>query len=190
MVIDKACQNYVQCVRGGKKPKLVTFNLSARDLYSKEMEEILPQYLSYHNIKPEKMGVELTETSVMHEPEKGFERLNRLADKGVKVLLDDFGTGHSSLSYLSRAPAGTIVKIDREFLKGVPNNTQNSKLVTAMTRLVHSLGMQVLAEGIENKEQESYIRGVGADYTQGFLYGKPAPAEQITEMISRKPCYL
>jgi len=108
--------------------------------------------------------------------------LTQLDDIGIRILIDDFGTGYSSLSRLKELPARTL-KIDQSFMRDIPENTDNGSLVRAMIAMAHSLNMQVIAEGIENKQQLKFLVEQECDEIQGYLISRPVPAAQFKKLI-------
>ena len=117
----------------------------------------------------------------MVDPERASQLLRKLHAMGVRISIDDFGTGYSSLSYLKRFPA-QAVKIDRSFISGLPSDGDDSAITQAVIAMAHSLGLQVVAEGVETAEQLALLRKLGCDEAQGYLLGRPVPA---SEMVSR-----
>ena len=105
---------------------------------------------------------------------------------GVRVAIDDFGIGYASLSYLKRFPASTV-KIDREFVAGLPDNRGDAAIVNAVALLAHSLGMTVVAEGVETARQADFLRQAGCDQAQGYLLGRPVPPEHVAQQLGSEP---
>ncbi|HSJ48533.1 MAG TPA: EAL domain-containing protein, partial [Gammaproteobacteria bacterium] len=121
------------------------------------------------------LAIEVTETAFMDDLDRAEQVLTEVRDLGVQVYLDDFGTGFSSLSYLSRLPVD-VLKIDRTFIHDLPDDARAGSLVRAIIALAHSLGLKVIAEGVETREQADWLQARGCDLLQGFLYSLPAPA--------------
>ena len=119
----------------------------------------------------------------MGNPENAIDVLRELNRLGVRVSIDDFGTGYSSLSYLRRFPLSEI-KIDRSFVQSLESNLEDRAIVRAIVTLAHSLQLTVVAEGVANVEQLRFLRQIGCDQYQGFLFSEPVPAETISEMLA------
>src|SRR5678815_4466056 len=115
------------------------------------------------------LELELTEGSIMKDPEQAIEKLNALRKMGIKIAIDDFGTGYSSLSYLKRFPIDTL-KIDKSFVNDVCTDPNDAAIVRAIVTLGHSLGLMVIAEGVETHGQLDYVNSIGCDVVQGFLF--------------------
>lgn len=136
-------------------------------------------------VDPSCLILEITESTLMHSQEKTERSLQVLRDKGVRFSIDDFGTGFSSLSYLTRFPVSSI-KIDKSFVWTIGHPTgaaHDQKLVTAMIHLAHSIGLKVVAEGVENDSQFEFLKQAGCDVVQGYLTGKPMPAEAMLALL-------
>jgi EAL domain-containing protein (putative c-di-GMP-specific phosphodiesterase class I) len=134
--------------------------------------------LAETGLDPAQMELELTETSIMENAELAVRLLTEIRGLGVKIAIDDFGTGYSSLSYLKRLPID-IVKLDRSFVMGATTDPDDAALVMAIVTLAHNLRLRVIAEGVETDEQLAFLRLLRCDEGQGYLFGKPMPAEQF-----------
>ena len=128
------------------------------------------------------LAIEVTETAFMDDLERAEQVLKDVRELGVQVYLDDFGTGFSSLTYLNRLPVDAL-KIDRSFIQGLPDDSRAGSLVRAIIALAHSLGLKVIAEGVETREQADWLQARGCDLLQGFLYSRPAPAESMRGQV-------
>jgi EAL domain-containing protein (putative c-di-GMP-specific phosphodiesterase class I) len=129
-------------------------------------------------VDPSLIEFEITETALMHDPEEAAETLNHLLTLGVQLSIHDFGTGYSSLNYLKRFPLGKL-KIDLSFVREITRSPADEAIARAVTHLGHSLGMQVLAEGVETEEQCAILRRIGCDEIQGYLISKPLPPDEF-----------
>jgi diguanylate cyclase (GGDEF)-like protein len=161
----------------------VAVNLTAIDLLDANLPKRLKTLLQAQGVAPDRLCVELTESTVMADPERARSVLARIAAAGVSVSIDDFGTGHSSLAYLKDLPVQEV-KIDRSFIADMSVSRTNRMIVKAMIQLVHSLGHQVVAEGVEDPQIHTELRGLGCDYGQGYLYGRPQPLEAVEELLA------
>lgn len=162
----------------------VSVNISARQLIHPDLVEEISKVLSQTRVNPNCLKLELTESILLEHPEFSLQVLQQLRDLGLRICIDDFGTGYSSLSYLHRLPANTL-KIDRSFVSGLDQGTQQSQLVPTIINLAQILGMDVIAEGVESPNQYQILKGLGCDYAQGYLISRPLSAAKATEQIQR-----
>ena len=140
------------------------------------------EILKETNLDPRWLELELTESSIMKEPEQAIEKLHELKLMGIKVAIDDFGTGYSSLNYLKRFPIDTL-KIDRAFVADVCKDPHDTAIVRAIITLGHALDLTVIAEGVETQEQLQYLSSLGCDAVQGFLFSKSLTASAFEELL-------
>jgi EAL domain-containing protein (putative c-di-GMP-specific phosphodiesterase class I) len=160
-------------------------NLSARQFASETLIEDLVRALEAHDIEPSQFEVELTESALMADPERANQVLRQVDAMGVRISIDDFGTGYSSLSYLKRFPARTV-KIDRSFIRGLPGDTNDAAITQAVIAMAHSLGLAVVAEGVECETQLQTLREMGCDEVQGYLLGRPMPPADLALRMERR----
>ena len=165
------------------RPFQLWVNLSARQLASRALVPLVAETLEETRLRPNELCLEVTENAVMLEPEVGIQRLRALADLGVTLAIDDFGTGYSSLAYLRRLPV-RLVKLDRSFVQGLGRSREDEAIATAVVSLAHTLGKEVVAEGVERPGQLERLRAVGCDYVQGF-YLLP-PQDDLVAQVSRR----
>ncbi|BAO43718.1 signal transduction protein [Thiolapillus brandeum] len=161
----------------------LSVNLSVRQRDKGFGAGMLKQILDESGLDAQYLMLEITENLLLKESDQAIQWLYSLKECGVKLAIDDFGTGYSSLSYLKRFPVDTL-KVDRSFIQDLPEGKDDVSLVTAMVAMADSLGIGVVAEGVETEEQRLFLREVGCDYMQGFLFGKPLPAAQMEERLS------
>jgi EAL domain-containing protein (putative c-di-GMP-specific phosphodiesterase class I)/CRP-like cAMP-binding protein len=152
----------------------VSVNLSARQLTGDNLVDDVIAIIARHNMPPESLKLELTETVMVEQPALAMNILSRLIELGFKLALDDYGTGYSGLDTLQRYPVGTL-KLDRAFVAPMLTSTQSLEIVRSSITLAHTLGMSVVAEGIETRETRDALAELGCDYGQGWLFGKPVP---------------
>ncbi|MCU1484802.1 MAG: diguanylate cyclase [Actinomycetia bacterium] len=157
-------------------------NVSARQLASPMLVEVVRTAVESFLPAPACLGLEITETDIVPDDDLSRKTMEDLTDLGVRIAIDDFGTGFASLSYLWRFPA-QVVKIDRSFVRRLDEEREATVLVAAMIQLAHSLGKTTVAEGVETEEQLARLRSLGCDAVQGYLLGRPAPADQIQLLL-------
>jgi diguanylate cyclase (GGDEF)-like protein len=162
----------------------MSVNLSARNLLDAELPQRVAEILDRHNMPPDRLIVEVTESAAMTDPHRAVTVLRALRDAGVGVSVDDFGTGNASIEYLAKLPA-TELKIDRSFITDILEDPRTEAIVRSTIDLARNLGLTVVAEGIETEAVLSHLLGLGCDTGQGYLISRPQPAEQLTSMLSR-----
>ena len=161
----------------------IAVNLTAIDLLDADLSDRLATLLSENDVAPNRLCIELTEGTVMADPERARSILVDIAGAGIHISIDDFGTGHSSLAYLKDLPVHEV-KIDRSFIADMATSRNNRMIAKATIQLVHSLGLQVVAEGVEDVEVHSELRGLGCDYAQGYFYGQPESLEAVEQLLA------
>jgi EAL domain-containing protein (putative c-di-GMP-specific phosphodiesterase class I) len=162
----------------------ISFNLSPRQLWQPEMVEKVLAHLTKAEVDPDQVVIEITESSVMTDPERSQKILWDLHARGIRLAIDDFGTGYSSLSRLKHMPVHTL-KIDRSFVMDLPDDEDAGNMVSAIIQLAHSLGMSPLAEGIETREQWEFLLARGCTLGQGYLFSRPVPADEIMALYQQ-----
>jgi diguanylate cyclase (GGDEF)-like protein len=160
----------------------VAANLSARNLQDPELPNKIWAILAKWGVPPSRLEVEITESTIMIDGGQATEVLRRLNAMGVKVAIDDFGTGHSSLSNLKRLPVD-ILKIDKSFVRHMADNEDDLVIVKSTIDLAHNLGLQVVAEGVENEEIWNHLAALGCDSAQGFHRGRPMQPQEVPWMV-------
>jgi EAL domain-containing protein (putative c-di-GMP-specific phosphodiesterase class I) len=157
----------------------VSVNLSAANLDVPDLTDRVAYALSTTGLSAHCLVLELTETVMMRDVAVTSARLEELRELGVKIAIDDFGTGYSSLGYLRDIPVD-VLKVDRSFIDGMEGNTRQQELVSAVIQLGHTLGLKVVAEGVETEDQLGLLMRMGARYAQGYYLGRPGPADQLS----------
>ena len=160
----------------------IAVNLSATQFRHQNLVEVIRSALAAEDLDPRCLEIELTESAVMTNPEESVGVLKQLRKMGVTVAVDDFGTGYSSLSYLRRFPIDKL-KIDRSFVRDLATSRTDESIVRAIISLAHSVGLQVVAEGVETEEQLRCVRTLGCDHWQGYYCCEPQPAELFGAML-------
>lgn len=181
-VVQQACRQITAWLAEGLPPFSVAVNVSAVQFSKPELLSTIVNALEESRIDPGMLELEITETAMMKDSETTMGTLRQLRHVGVSVSLDDFGTGYSSLSYVSRFPLDSL-KIDRTFVAGLDSSEESAGIVNAIIAMAHSLGLTVVAEGVETEEQANLLRSMGCDQLQGFLYGRPVPATEVSRLI-------
>ncbi|WP_053979287.1 GGDEF domain-containing response regulator [Marinagarivorans algicola] len=151
-------------------------NIPANYCYSKSITRSVEDSIAQHQVDPTRVELEITESTLMLYPERSVALLNRLHDKGLRIAVDDFGTGYSSMAYLTKLPLDTL-KIDKHFFLDNARDSRNKKVISAVTALGHSLGLDIIAEGVETEAELSLASNVGCDLLQGFYFGKPSSVQ-------------
>jgi diguanylate cyclase (GGDEF)-like protein/PAS domain S-box-containing protein len=183
-VLETACRQQAAWAAKGL-PMQVAINLSVRQFRQPQLCERLAALLRQTGVRPGHIELEITESEAMAEPEHAASLLAELAALGVRLALDDFGTGHSSLSYLKVLPIQRI-KIDREFVRHVPRQKGDANLVRAVIALAHTLGLEVVAEGVESQEQLDFLQANRCQVYQGWLTAKAMPADELEAWLHRR----
>ncbi|HEX7177127.1 MAG TPA: EAL domain-containing protein [Pyrinomonadaceae bacterium] len=164
-------------------PFFISVNLSSKQFAQPNLIEQVDNILKRTSLNPRSLKLEITESAVMDNIDKTTEMLKQLRQLGVQLSIDDFGTGYSSLSYLHRFPIDTL-KIDRSFVTRMVDNSENTEIVRTIVMLAQTLGMDVVAEGVETKEQLALLRQLGCEYGQGYYFSKPVTAAEAERIIS------
>jgi EAL domain-containing protein (putative c-di-GMP-specific phosphodiesterase class I) len=185
-VIQAACRQIRDWCNAGLQAPSVAVNLSVRQLASDSLIEDFERALAQFGVAPSQLQIELTESALMTDPERALQLLQDLKRLGLEIAIDDFGTGYSSLSYLKRFPADTV-KIDRSFIRGLPSDADDVAITQAVIAMAHSLGLSVVAEGVETAEQLSLLRDLRCDQAQGYHLGRPMPADDLAARLEALP---
>ena len=178
LVMNAACAQTRRWHTEGFRKLRIAVNVSARQFRDRTFADRLVEVLCESRLDPQCVELEITETTIIENFESAIALLTDLRRMGIRISIDDFGTGYSSLSYLKHLPVDTV-KLDRSFVIGTTTDSRDAALVMAVITLAHSLGLRVIAEGIETESQREFLRLLRCDEGQGFLLGRPAPAEVI-----------
>ncbi len=182
-VLLTACAQASAWRRAGHPLARMAVNLSSRQLEKKDFPRRLAEILEHTGLEPGCLELELTESTLMQDRDETVEMLRALKAMGVRLSIDDFGTGYSSLGYLMRFPLDAL-KIDRSFLNGIPGESDHAAIASAIIAMSKSLGLMVVAEGVETEAQVEFLRQKGCDEMQGFLLGKPMPADELVRLLA------
>jgi diguanylate cyclase (GGDEF)-like protein len=183
-VLREACRQAAEWRGRGIGPIHVAVNLSARQFADPRLHESILDALEDAGLPGEFLELELTESMVMRHPEQAVRWLSAIKRTGVRLSIDDFGTGYSSLAYLNRFPIDTV-KIDRSFIRNVPDSHSDTQITSAVIALGHSLGLSVIAEGAETQKQIDFLRQEGCDEVQGYFFSRPIPAADVEAFLGR-----
>ncbi|MCA0971829.1 sensor domain-containing phosphodiesterase [Halobacillus litoralis] len=181
-ILEKAVHQAIELDHQGMGDICVSVNISAIEFQHPEFLTHVKRVVYESGISPEKLRLEITETMAMDHEDYTIENLHHLQDLGVTVALDDFGTGYSSLKYLSLFPIQCL-KIDRSFIRNVESNPKNGAIVQSIVDLAENLDLEVIAEGVETKEELRHLTAIGNQIIQGYYYSKPLPANELLSWI-------
>ncbi|MFC5477760.1 EAL domain-containing protein [Massilia suwonensis] len=184
-VLGQTMALLAQWQREGLEDLRLAVNLSARQFSGSTLLARLDELVAQHGIDPSQLELEITETAAMRDPEATRQLLRQLRTRGFKLAIDDFGTGYSSLAYLKLFAIDRI-KIDRGFVQDIEHNPNDAVIVAATIGLAHSLGLTVVAEGVETEAQWGFLRDKQGDEAQGYLFARPMPAREFREFIRRQ----
>ncbi|HEY4422712.1 MAG TPA: EAL domain-containing protein [Pyrinomonadaceae bacterium] len=181
-VMRAACAQNKNWQDKGLQQMRMSVNFSARQFQQPTFITDVSHILKETNLDPRWLELELTESSIMKDPDEAIEKLHELKLMGISVAIDDFGTGYSSLNYLKRFPIDTL-KIDKTFVSDICKDPHDTAIVRAVINLGHALDLTVVAEGVETKEQLQYLSALECDVVQGFLFSKALPAKAFEELL-------
>ncbi|MFA6311492.1 MAG: EAL domain-containing protein [Sterolibacterium sp.] len=181
-VIDTACRQVRLWRDEGTPVPRVAVNISARQFRQKNLLSSIERSLSAHGLDASVLEIELTESMVMHDPDRTIQILREMREMGLHISLDDFGTGYSSLSYLRRFPID-VLKVDQSFVRDVTTNPDDAAIAASIIALAHGLNLTTVAEGVETAGQMEYLVRQKCDVMQGFFFSKPLPAARFAMML-------
>ena len=182
MVFRKAADCFSRIIKKSGLDLTLSVNASVRHLLKNDFIEEIQELISKSGISASQLEIEITESILIDSTEKALNCINQLRDIGVKFAIDDFGTGYSSLSYLSKIPAD-LLKIDKSFIDRINSNESSKQYVAAIISMGHIMGLNVISEGVEEKEQLEALRSIGCDLIQGFIWGRPLSADDAEKLV-------
>ncbi len=185
-VLREACREAGAWHRRGLGDLRVAVNVSARQFQHSNLDQVVACALEQGGLPPRCLTVEVTESLLMEDPEEAARTLNALKDLGVQISVDDFGTGYSSLAYLKRFNVDEL-KVDRSFVREIPGDEDDAAIVTAVLAMARSLGLKVVAEGVETPAQLAFLTRLGCDQFQGFLFSRAVPSAEFTALVTAPP---
>lgn len=184
-VIDETCRYIHNWIKEGKEPPRLSINISAKQLLNNSLIVQITESISHWNVPARLLEIELTETQMMSNPELAIETLLKLQKMGISIAGDDFGTGYSSLSYLKKIPMNRL-KIDRSFVDDITIDSGSKAIAEMIINLGHTLGLLVLAEGVENSAQLQLLQRLNCDEFQGYYFSKPVPAVEFEKQMEHR----
>jgi len=182
-VLRAACAQNKAWQDEGIPPIEVAVNVSAGHIAQQTLARTVKQVLKQTGLDPRYLGLELTESALVQNAELAAEVLGELKSTGVSISVDDFGTGHSSLSYLKRLPVDAV-KIDQSFVRNITTDPDDAAIAGAIVAMAHSLKLRVTAEGVETVEQLEFLRSLHCDDIQGYFVSRPVPGEELTQILA------
>lgn len=181
-VLRAACAQNAEWIRSGRQPIRLAVNISARQLDQSDLPDIVERVLSETGLATEWLELEVTESATIHQPVKAIKALNDLRDLGLRISMDDFGLGYSSLAHLKDLPLDSL-KIDRSLISGVTKSRSYAAIATAIVAMADGMDLEVVAEGVETQGQLDFVKDIQCHRYQGFLLGRPEPAHQVSSKL-------
>jgi len=181
-VIRAACAQIREWRLAGLMPVPVAVNVSAKQFLHGNLSAVIERALQDYGVGAGLLQIEITESDAMQDPERAIRVLGQLKARGIAIAIDDFGTGYSSLGYLKRFPID-LLKLDRSFVTGLPNDSDDVSIARAVIGMAHSLDLKVIAEGVETEEQRAFLANNGCNQMQGYLFSRPVPAAQCASFL-------
>jgi len=182
-VVRSACETLVRWREMGLSPLLLSVNLSPRQFRDPNLCRMIEHSIASSGAPAKNLELEITESMVMQDVESNNQLIQKLQSMGISFAIDDFGTGYSSFSYLKTLPVNTL-KIDRTFIKDIPDDEVDMEITAAIVAVAHNLKLKVIAEGIETLEQQAFLMQLGCDLGQGYLYSKPVAEDEFLALIA------
>ena len=182
-VIKEACRKLKVWAEAGLPPVKISVNVSARQFGQRSFLDFLLNTIDSAGIDARFLELELTESSLMEDPQEVAGALNRIKERGLSIAIDDFGTGYSSLSYLTRLPIDRL-KVDRSFVREMTSNANDRAIVEAIFAMAGKLGIRVVVEGVEEKEQVAFLATLGCQYVQGYYFHRPLEEENFLKLLT------
>ena len=170
----------------GLNPVTMAVNLSPRQFSDENLLNDIDEALSDSGMGPEMLQLEVTESMMMQHVERAIKMLTAIKSRGVRLAIDDFGTGYSSMSLLKRFPIDTL-KIDRSFIKDLPEDREDMALTQAIIAMGKALNLTVIAEGVETAEQKAFLNNLACDEMQGYLFSKPLSNDDMVALFRKQP---
>ncbi len=186
-ILEYACEKQKEWLDAGYPIQRIAINLSARQFYEPEFASQIEKVLEKTGLDPKHLELEITESILMEDTKRTKNTLLRLSQMGIGLSLDDFGTGYSSLAYLKHFPIDNV-KIDRSFVTDLPQNENDAAISTAIIAMAHTLGLLVIAEGVETEEQFHFLKNQQCDAIQGYFFSRPLPESEFESLLKSPEC--
>jgi diguanylate cyclase (GGDEF)-like protein len=184
--LREACAQNMTWQRLGSRPVSMAVNLSPRQFSDENLLQDIDEALAESGMSPVLLQIEVTESMMMRNVARAIKVLDEIQSRGIRIAIDDFGTGYSSMSLMKQFPIDTI-KIDRSFVRDLPDDAEDRAIAQAIINMGRALGMTIVAEGVETVEQETFLRAHGCDEMQGFLFSRPLPSDQMADLLRPAP---
>jgi len=185
-VLNEACRQAQQWREQGLDFGRLSVNVSGRQFSEEGLQGAVAAALETSGLPGDRLELEITESWVMEGPYRAEQQMRLLHEMGVSLVIDDFGVANSSMAYLKRFPVQKL-KIERSFIRDVVSDSDDAAIVSAIIAMGHSLGLRVVAEGVETSEQSAFLRGTGCDEVQGYLFGRPVPYDEMNVLLLYSP---
>ena len=183
-VLEAACSELKKWIKAGLDDIILAVNISAAQLQQQGFVKGILEALKRHGVPGNRLELEITENVLMHDMDKAVSRLRKLAAHGVRIAVDDFGVGYSSLGYLKSLPLNTL-KIDRSFISEIQSPQDRNSIVTAIIAMARELNLEIVAEGVENEGQMDYLKALNCCKAQGYLLGYPMTAKEARHAVKK-----
>lgn len=184
-ILREACKQTQLLLNSGAQPIHVSVNLSARQLEDSDIVQTVAEILKETGLEPTLLDLEVTEGMLMSDMNSVIQTLEELSALGVTISVDDFGTGYSSLTYIRRFPISTL-KIDRSFIRDIPENKDDVSITIAIINMAHALGLKIVAEGVEKKEQITFLQQYKCKFVQGYYFSKPIAFDEVVKLLQKE----
>jgi diguanylate cyclase (GGDEF)-like protein len=188
-VLYNACQQLRTWMDMGLEVGPIAVNMSGVQLRQQNLANRIQNILDEFNLDTHQLEIELTESSLVDAHDNSFAILKQIREMGLRVTMDDFGTGYSSLSYLKNIPLSCL-KIDRSFVNDINKDENVDKLISSIISIAHGLGLEVVAEGVEEKYQVDHLIALGCEYLQGYYFSRPVPQSEVEDILQKQPMAL
>jgi len=188
-VFEKACEQKKIWKDKGLSDIKISINLSGKELIKENIFSDIKETIDKYHLEYSCIQIEITETSIIKDLDKSRSILKQLRSLGIKIALDDFGTGYSSLNYLETLPID-VLKIDKSFVDRIKEADQEEKIINVIIQLAHILNLEVVAEGVETKDQMIFLNKYHCNLAQGYLFSKPLPAKEIEVLLETSKKYI
>jgi len=184
-VLRESCRQVMAWRQDGLNLDRIGVNIAGAQIQRGNLTLLVKQILAESGLDAATLELEITEGFVMDKPAEAIALMHELRDLGLELAIDDFGTGHSSLSYLKQFPVHTL-KIDQSFIREMAQGSDNEAIVRAIISLAHSIGMKVIAEGVELDEQRQFLADEGCEEGQGYHFSRPLPSDEFEALLIKQ----